>query len=657
MAAAERELVFGASYYPEHWPRERWPEDVRLMKEAGIRLLRVADLAWARLEPEEGRFDFEWLDDFIALASKEGIRFVLATPIEASPVWLRRKHPEVVRTDEFGRIHGDRGYHCHTNAAFAYYVARIVDRMASHYARHPAVVGWQIDNELRAVPCYCKECLLDFRAWLRGAYGTIERLNDAWGTVFWSQSYRSWDEVTLPSADQLTKSVSQALAFNRFCSEATVAHLRRQADIVKKHAPTHIVTHNSLGLYLGLDLYKLGKHLDVMGVDLYPDVDSDNTYTCLNLDLHRSAKREPIWIMEQKNGYFNYSDYNLAIEPGLVRYWTIQDIARGANAVLYYRWRSGRFSWEQNPNGILRHDGTPRRAYEEIRRTTREFAAVGAELAATEVEAPVALLHSFDQIWAFEAQKQYPNFSYRGHLTSYYRELLRMGITPDVVDPCMDLARYAFVVAPSLAMVSEETRRNLEKYVADGGCLVIGARSGMKTWENATIDTPWPGLLSDLAGVEIDEFEVLPDRYSNGVLYNGKSYRVNGWLDLLRTKEAETAGIYQEKFYAGRTAIARNAYGKGTVYYVGAMGSAELFRAILSDVADERGVPKPELPEEVYVTHRVGERMRYTFYLNYAREPRRVRLAKAGVDALTGRTVSGEALIEGLDALIVAAEK
>ncbi|CAM3826223.1 beta-galactosidase [Cohnella lubricantis] len=649
----DNQILIGTSYYSEHWPRERWPEDIRLMREAGINVLRVSELAWSRLEPTEGNFDFAWLDDFMEMASREGIRFILTTPIEGSPVWLRHKHPEVVRADEFGRIHADRGFHCHTSRIFAHYVARIVEKMAEHYADHPAVIGWQIDNELRAVHCYCDECRIEFRKWLRVKYGTLDHLNEAWGTVFWSQIYNEWEEVELPAADQLTKSISQLLDFYRFSSDATAKHLNMQVDIIKRHAPHHKVTHNSLGLYIWLDLYKLAKKLDVMGVDLYPDVDTDNVYTCLNLDVHRSVKRDNMWIMEQKNGYFNYSDYNLAIEPGLVRFWTYQDIARGGNAVLYYRWRSGRFSWEQNPNGILRHDGTPRRAYDEIKQVTRELAGFSSDLAGTRVESPVAILHSYDQIWAFESQKQYSNFNYRKHITAYYRELLRMGITPDLIDPAMDLSGYAFVVAPSMSMVSDEIRENLERYVREGGCLIIGARSGMKSWENTTIDTPWPGLLSDMAGIEIDEFEVLPDHYSNGIVYRNREYRVNSWLDMIKPKGAETLAAYTEKFYAGRTAISVNRFGEGRVYYVGVMGSRELIRDILCDVADERGVVRQQLPDDVFLTRRSDGRTRFAFYLNYGREPRTVSLAEEGTDAMTGAALSGEATIPALGVLVV----
>ncbi|MBD2870938.1 beta-galactosidase [Paenibacillus arenilitoris] len=652
----ERKIYVGSNYNPEHWPKDRWPIDVQYMKEAGVNVLRLTDLAWSRLEPEDGKFDFGWLDEFMAMAGEAGIGLILTTPIEASPVWLRHKHPEVVRTDKFGRIHGERGNHCHNRTALHFYVERLVDRMASRYARHPAVIGWQIDNELRAVHCYCEECLIGFQAWLRSRYGTLERLNDEWGTVFWSQEYRSWDEVKLPSADQLTISVSQVVDYYRFASDSTVNHVARQADIIKGYAPHHFVTHNSLGYwYLFLDLNRLAEKLDFMGWDSYPDVDSDNHHICIGHDLHRSVKpsNDKFWVLEQKNGYFNYSNYNLAIEPGLVRLWAYQDIARGANGVLFYNWRSNRFSWEQNPNGIFRHDGTPRRAYYEMKQMIAELGGFGGELVDASVEAPVAIIHSYDQIWGYEAHKQYTNFDYRRHIMDYHKVLARNGVTADLVEPQADLSRYKLVIAPSMAMVNEDIQRNLEAYVKNGGCLVIGARSGMKTWANTTIVTPWPGLLTELAGVAIDEFEVLPDHYSNGIAYKGKEYRVKVWLDMLETKTAETVATYTEKFYAGRTAISKNRFGEGTVYYVGVMGSTELIEHLLNDIAGERGIRMAPIPDEIYVTHRVNKEHRFTFFINVNRKPVTVKLDYPGLDVIKGEEVTGEAEIGGLDVLII----
>lgn len=649
----KQEIYIGTGYYPDHWPRERWPKDIELMKEAGIKILRLAELSWSFLEPREGEFDFSWLDDFIELAHEAEIQILLSTPIEASPVWLRYKHPEVVRHDKFGRIHGERGMHCHNSRTFIFYVNRIVTKMAEHYADNPAVIGWQIDNELRNVDCYCSDCREAFQKWLEERYGTLEGLNQAWGTCFWSQVYNSWEEVTPPSAEQLTISVSQILDFTRFGSDSTVNHLNRQVDIIKSFAPHHAVTHNMLGWYPNLNAYDLSKKLDFIGWDSYPNVDGDNHIECFLHDHYRGAKHKAHWVLEQKNGYFNYSDYNLAIEPGLVRLWTYQDIARGANGVLFYRWRSNKYSGEQNPNGLLRHDGSPRRPYYEVKQLTEELSRFEKELVDTTVEAPVAIIYSYDLMWAFEAHKQYKNFDHREHLLTYYRALTKLGLTADLVDPTTDLSKYKLVIAPSMAMVSDEIYENFNRYVEDGGCLIIGARSGMKTWSNTTVELPWPGLLAEMAGTVVDEFEVLPDKYANAITYKGKEYPVKVWLDMLDNQTAETLAVYTQKFYAGRTAISKNSHGAGLVYYVGVMGNSELALDFLADVAEELKLIVTDVPKEVYLTRRVNEQDCFTFYINVNREPVTVVVNEAGTNVITDQPVSGEVVINGLDVLIV----
>ncbi|MFC5466840.1 beta-galactosidase [Lederbergia graminis] len=649
----EEKIYIGAGYYPDHWPRERWPKDIAMMKEAGIKVLRLAELSWSFLEPTDGEFDFTWLDEFMEMASKEGIQFMLSTPFEASPPWLRKKHPEIVRTDNFGRIHGARGLHCKNNKTFIHYVDRLTNKMAAHYANHESVIGWQIDNELRNVECYCPDCREGFIKWLQDRYGTLEKLNETWGTKFWSQVYNSWDEVTPPSADQLTISISQKLDFTRFGSDSTVNHVKRQVDILKKHAPHQFVTHNTMGWYERLNYYDLAKDLDFIGWDCYPSVDGDPHIECFINDHHRSTKHKAHWILEQKNGYFNYSDYNLAIEPGLVRLWSYLNISRGANGILYYRWRSNRYSNEQNPNGLLRHDGSPRRAYFEAKQITNELAKFGDELASTTVEAPVALFYDYDQIWAFDAHKQYRNFDHRGHMLTYYRALAKMGITADLCAPTTDLSKYKVVIAPSMAMVSDEIYENLKIYVENGGCLIIGARSGFKDWANVTIDEPWPGKLAEMAGLMVDEFEVLPDRYANKIAYNGKEYSVKVWLDMLETNSAESLATYKEKFYAGRTAVAKNKYGKGMVYYVGVMGSDEFASDFLRDVAEEQNVDTYNVPKGIFASSRINDNVRYTFYINNNREQTTVPLKESGYDVIAEKEVAKEAVINGLGVLIV----
>lgn len=649
----DNKIYIGVSYYPEHWPKERWPEDVRMMKEAGLMAVRIVELAWSRLEPEDNRFDFQWVDDFIELASREGLQIILGTPTEAAPIWLKRKHPEIVSVDKQGHDTVRRGWNCHNSHTYRFYVERLVKKMAEHFAKNTSVIGWQIDNELKAVHCYCRECESAYRGWLKARYGTLENLNRQWGTVFWSQEYNVWNDVRLPVGALIQDNVSQMLDYYRFQSDTTVDFLNVQVDIIKRYAPHQFVTHNTIGLFPWLNFFDLGKKLDVNGLDLYPSVDSNLLTECMSQDLHRGVKQDNFWMMEQKNGYFNSADYNLAIEPGLVRMWSWQDISRGANGVLFYHWRSGRFSWEQNPNGVLLHDGSPRRAYYEIQQLTKELEGISSKLAATKVETPAAILYSYDVIWAQEAHKFYSNCDYRTIVAAYHKQLVKLGITADLVAPTADLSRYKLVFAPSLMMINEDIRRNLEAYVKQGGCLIIGARSGMKTWENVTIETSWPGPLSELAGVKIEEFEVMPDRISNSISYKGNEYQVTAWLDILKAVTAETLAVYTKKFYAGKAAIAKNRYGKGLVYYIGVMGNDDLLATLIADIAEDRGVAHAAYPEGILVTRRKSEADCFTFYVNITSEPLRVPLQENGISVFTGEPVQGEITLPAYDVLIV----
>ena len=652
-AAVLREMVIGTAYYPEHWPRERWQTDIDLMARAGIRVVRLAELAWSRMEPEDGVFDFAWLDDFMDLAGKQGLRFVLGTPTEASPVWLRRAHPEVMSVNAQGLRTGGRGQHCHNSEAFRFYSARVAERMAAHFAAHPGVIGWQIDNEVRPVPCHCDSCRRAFRAFLKQRYSTVEALNRAWGTWFWSQTYRDFEEVETPSADQLTVSTSQILDFKRFVSDTTVGFVRMQAAILKRAAPHQFVAHNTIGIHTPIDMYDLHRELDFAAWDNYPHVDGDMRENNLGHDLYRSTKHQAYWMLEQKNGYFNGANYNLAIAPGLVRAWAYNDIARGANGVLFYRWRSNRWGQEQNPNGILRHDGSPRRAYGEIQRLTRELQSFGRELAATSVRAEVAILHSYDNFWAFEANRQYANSDCVKLEREMYNALSDLGVTADLVRPEEDLSRYKLVLAPNSVLVGKAAARIFEAYVEQGGHIVFGVRSGLKDENNVMVDIPWPGLLAGLCGITVEEFEAFPAHAWNQVSYQGRDYDVRWWADVLAAGPARIEAVYAGRFYRGAPAITRHGVGKGSAAYIGVAGCPELLRDYFRDRLKELGIPVTEMPENTYLTIRENAERRYVFLVNLSFEERVVPTDFSGTDRLTGRKLCGDIAVPPLDVVVL----
>lgn len=648
-----KKIYIGTAYYPEHWPEERWKIDIELMQKAGINVVRLAELAWGVLEPQDGEFDFEWLDRFIELAYADGIEVVLGTPTEITPTWINVKYPEVIAVNAEGRTHGGRGNHCYNSPMLGFYSERIIRKMAEHYKENPAVIGWQLDNEIRGTKCYCPICCKLYREWLQEQYGSLEELNKQWGTCFWSQTYHSWEEVTLPSENQYTVSTSQILEHFRFASHSAVLFLKRQAEIIKGIAPHQFVSHNSLGLCEWVNLYDMGRCLDDMGWDSYPYVDDDNYSTCMGHDLIRGTKGKAYWVWEQKNGYVNYHTYNLAIEPGLVRLWTYQDLARGANGVVYYRWRSNRYNYEQNPNGILRHDGSPREVYDEISRMSKELEGFADRLAKTKVQADVAIIYSYEQMWDEYSNRQYKNISYQKMLMEYYKVLLKMGITVDLVESGADLEKYKLVLAPGLALVNEEMAENLKNYSQNGGVLVLGTRSGIKTWAGAMTDRKWPGMFLEIAGVKIDEFEVLPIQQNNKVCYKGKEYFVGGWLDRLGLITACGEAYYCDKFYAGDIAVSVNKVGKGQVMYIGVMECEELLKKLLSDIAEMCGLTNRDFPEGVYVTKRSGEDESFWFVINKNKIPIELQTDICGTNILSGEQVQGNLKVPALDLLII----
>lgn len=650
-----KKINTGTCYYPDHWPRENWQQDIDNMLDMGLNVVRVAELSWSAMEPRDGDFVFDWLEDFIEMAGKKGLRIILGTPSEATPVWLRSSHPEIVRIDDAGLRHGGRGMHCHTNQVFRFYIGRMVQEMVKKFGSNPFVVGWQIDNEFRAVECYCPACRHAFQVWLKNKYGTVEKINIAWGTQFWSQHYNSFEEIELPAMKEVTISTSQVLDYKRFVSWSTVDFQAKQVEIIRKEAPHQFISHNSLGLYPNLNMYDLAKDLDVMAWDAYPHVDEDFVNMAKAHDMIRATKHDNFWMLEQKNGYFNGSDYNLAITPGLVRAWGMFDISRGANGIVFYRYRANRWGQEQNPNGILRHDGSKRRAYFEIQQMNQELAPIIEKLGRTKVETPVAIIHSYDDIWSAQAKKQYKNFDCHKLEDDFYRALLRKGITADLIHPEDDLSKYKIVIAPNLFLLSRKTVDNMKGFVEEGGAAIFHIRCGQKDIDNVMVDIPWPGLVRDLCSVTVDEFEAFPDHSCNTVIYKGKTYPVRWWADILSVDKAIPEAAYGEKFYKNKPAVTSCRNGKGKAIYFGVAGCRELIGDYLDDIFAEHGIETLSVPEKVYITTRNSQEASYTFIVNFGPERKEFDSGISGIDIISGRKIDGKIIINPLEVLVISA--
>ncbi len=650
-------MKLGVCYYPEHWPEDRWPEDARLMRAAGLDLVRIAEFAWAKMEPAEGRYDWSWLDRAIDTLAAAGLQVVLGTPTATPPAWLVRAHPEVLPVDSQGRVRqfGSRRHYCANSPVYRDYTTRIVTALAHRYAAHPAVVGWQIDNEFGChdtARCYCPRCAAAFREWLKARYGSLEALNQAWGTVFWSQTYSGWEQILPPNLTVTEPNASQVLDYYRFSSDSVVAYQQLQLDLLRRLTHGQRITHNLMGNFPDLDYHKLSQPLDFVCWDSYPtgyaEVQAESLYlpdeprppvaydvgdpyvTGFCHDLTRGLKQGPYWVMEQQPGGINWARLNPGVRPGAVRLWTWHALGSGAEAVVYFRWRACRFAQEQYHTGLLKHDASPDTGYEEVLRLLPEREQM-ARLAAEPVQPQVAMLLDYNDLWALQLQPHHRDFGYLRLLFRYYAALARLGLAVDLVSPQADLGRYKLVLAPSLHLAGEALAVALERYVEAGGALLLGVRSGFKTPTNLVTDQPLPGALHRLAGASVRYWHALPPGvsfpYQSGI--PGLGGQAGLWAEALEPdpdtegawKRARLLAHYTAGPFAGLGALTQADLGAGRVWYAGWYPAPAQAQALLAYLAAELGLETiPNLPEGMLVCRRGGCQV----WLNFTETPQTV---------------------------------
>jgi beta-galactosidase len=647
---------YGVDYYPEQWPQERWNEDARLMAEAGFNVVRLAEFAWSRLEPEEGCFRFDWLDRAIDLLAKRGMRIVLGTPTASAPPWVMESAPGLYRVREDGRTvtYGNRRAYCPSHPAYRTHACRIVRALAEHYRHHPAVIGWQIDNEF-GERCYCASCQDCFRIWLQERYGSLDRMNEAWGTAFWSHTYTCWDQIPLPVLTGGSPNPGLALDFARFSSDAYVAFQASQAAILRETCPHHFLTHNFMGFgFEQLNAFDLARDLDLVAWDNYPRsqwngslaASVDPFSQALDHAAMRGLKGENFWVMEQQVGPAGWERIGPAPQPGELRLWAYQSIAHGADGILFFRWRTARFGTEQFWHGLLDHSGALSRRYHEIARMGKEIGRLGSILQGAEVWSRIAMLHSYDSRFAFQLQSTNPGFSYAEHFKKVYEALAITGLGVDVVSPEADLSGYRLVVAPALYVLDQPVVENLVRYVLSGGQLLLTPRCGVKDETNAVFEAPPPGPLAELAGAFVEDYESLPLESRNEVKFEKPemgSYEIAVWCDVLSPSSARTIARYQSGWLAGKSAVTEHDFGGGRVVYAGALGGVDFYATLARYVLPAESLvftnePLPGL--EVAIREKEGRRL--VFLLNHTLQPQPVTL-DPGFEVLLGQPVDIEA--------------
>lgn len=658
-------MVFGVAYYPEHWPIDRWAIDARQMAELGLQVVRLAEFAWSKIEPQEGRYDWDWLDQVIETFSQAGLHIVLGTPTAAPPAWLARAHPDILPVNEAGHVRqfGSRRHYCPSSPTYHAYTRRMVNAMAARYAPHPAVIGWQIDNEFgdeHTARCYCDHCAAAFRNWLAERYRTIEALNQAWGTVFWSQDYSDWSQILPPNQTVTTPNPSHVLDYYRFSSHAYQVYQQQQIDLLRAATSDNaarlpgqkqFITHNFMGLFQDLDQFQLAQDLDFASWDSYPignadrwrallypadahgsssgqphtsqpafAADAGDPYiTGMAHDLTRGLKNAPFWVMEQQCGHINWGAYNQTIRRGITRLWTWHALASGASAVIYFRWRACRYAQEQYHSGLLGHDASPGVGYHDLQVLASEQAQLD-EIANAPWSANVALLCDFEDLWALQIQPHRKDFAYLQHLFVFYKALQRLGVNVDLRHPQDDLSPYRLVLAPTLHLVSERLQQNLERTVRQGGNLLLGIRSGFKTSTNLVSEGPLPGRLAGLAGVHVAEWGSLaPGMHCTlaSHLPGLANEPVSIWAERLEIQDegkVKTLAHYLEGPLAGGIALAAHSFGQGLVFSLGFYPTPGQAVALLEHLTAQLDIPHlPALPEGVLAIARGQKRVLLNF--------------------------------------------
>lgn len=644
-------MKIGVDYYPEQWKESLWEQDADRMQEIGVEIVRMAEFAWSRLEPEEGKYTFDWLEKAVGLFTERGIEVVLCTPTCTPPQWMYKKYPETIQKGADGKTIpiGVRGHRCMSSPVYRRFCEAIIREMVFRFRDNKKVIAMQIDNELEANHCRCPICTENFRQWLQRKYHTVDRLNQAYGNIVWSGEYSAWEEVQPPTAAPLQwQNPSLTLDYNRYASDSTVEYVQFQIDAIRKgNADIPITTNNWLPENMP-DFYDLFRELDFVSYDNYPALAlPDNKETlyshAFHLDLMRGIKRQNFWIMEQLSGAMgSWMPMTPTPQPGMLKGYSAQAFAHGADAVLHFRWRTGCSGAEMYWHGILDHSNVAGRRYEEFADLCG-WVKQWKELEGSEVVNRVALLYGSEQEYAFKLQHQSEGMYYLEQLKLLHDAFTAIGVGVDIIDEREPLDGYDIVLAPTIHITKEAVTKELYRFVEQGGTLLLTARSGVKDAYNQCIMAPLPTVFAELAGVHVTEYDVTGSKKQRIRLTDeawkeaycqtrrvqwgdaDDSLRCMQWCDLLQTDTAEVLAEYDENFYQGVPVVTRNQYKAGSVYYIGSVLERAAYISLAKCMAEQCGLSfMADLPLGVEVTRCVRDDREWQFVFNNTTEPKEI---------------------------------
>lgn len=667
--SAENRYFAGAAYYPEQTGKEQIIKDAKIMQEAHFNIVRMGDFAWYNMESKDNAFSFEWLDFAINEMNKNGIQTLLATPTAAIPKWLYDAHPEIMQItlDGKSKPYGRRRHACLNNDLYRSYCVRIAEKMAEQYKNNPAVIGFQIDNELGSEDpyCYCSSCQLKFVEWLKNKYKTIENLNKAWGTTFWSETIDRFEQVWLP---RKMDNPAIFLDFERFNSDCAIDFYNLQRNAIKQIAPRFKITANmgGSGFESTIDMYQLAKNCDLLSVDNYPiNCTLENFYqnntgqpfdpemVSFALQQIRGGRNENIWVTEQQIGKTALVQREI-VQPGMARLWAHQETAFGAEMVIFFPFRSFEYGHEHLMSGVLETDNVKREKYKEIQKTCEELQSIYQKTGKIIPSSKAAIIRDFNSDWIFDTGYTFnPGLKYRRAVFEYYKALRENGVMTDVISPEMSFDYYDLIVVPYQVFISPKLVLSLQKAAERGASIIVTCMSGLRDNQmHKTASMVLPEL-QQLAGININSQEGLFSIKKSELNYENTSYSCSLWFDNISLATAKSIAGFSGNYFRDSTAITRNKIGKGIIYYVGTVPEQTAITQITAMAIKDAAIQPLAFCKnslvEISEMVSLDKKRRFIYMINFSDKVQKIQLSKPVRDVVELKNYENNIDIKGMD--------
>lgn len=610
-------MILGVDYYPEHWPENMLEQDVERIRKLGANTVRIGEFAWHLMEKNEGEFDFSYFDKVIDVLKKNNLKVIFGTPTATFPAWIAKKYPDVIAVNEQGHAHafGGRRLYCYNSEKYRDLTTKIVTELLSHYKDEEAIISWQIDNELGhegSDQCYCSQCESAFHRFLEEKYSEIDSLNKAYGTIFWGQTYNDFEEVPVPKPTITAHNPSLLLDWARFRSVSINDYAKLQIDIVNQYKRSdQKIIHNLYGGFFNraYDQNVLAQNLDVVAYDNYPvwgglEKPLEPAHIAMTLDYIRGLKQENFWIVEELMGAQGHTVIGYLPRPNQAKLWSKQAMARGCEALLYFRWRGMDKGAEQFCQGILDCDNLENEKYREVESFFSEMKE-NEQYYQTKITSEVAILYDYDNRWSWAAQPQSHAFDFTEEFVRLYKGFHGLNVMTDVISVDKNFDQYKIIVLPVMQIVDDSLRQRIESFVKNGGIAIFGFRSGIKNKENNL--NFGENLLHKLCGMTVEKYESLGKNQAEIIVTDdAQNGEITVWRDMIKPTTANVLYRYIDSFYSEYAAVVENTIGKGSIYYIGGSVDDSTMKSIACRALIKQKIEMVELPEGLELVRRSG---------------------------------------------------